>query len=93
LAVREDVYLRILDILAESGSGLALPSVTLHRGAEGLDPERAREAEAAVRRWREEGTLPLPEFPHERMARLAGTLDYPPRRSPEQRRAAADGQQ
>jgi MscS family membrane protein len=90
LAVREDVYLRILDILAEGGTGLAHPSMVLHRGAEGLD--RARAAEAAVCQWREEGTLPLPEFPPERLARLVGTLEYPPGRSPEQRRAAAGGQ-
>jgi MscS family membrane protein len=93
LAVREDVYLRVLDILAESGTGLALPSLTLHRGAEGLDADRARAAEAAVHRWREEGTLPLPEFPPERVARLAGTLDYPPSGLPEQRRSAAAGQE
>jgi MscS family membrane protein len=90
LAVREDVYLRVLDILAESGTGLAHPSMVLHRGAEGLDLDRARAAEAAVRRWREEGTLPLPDFPLERLARLAGTIEYPPKRSSEQRRTAGD---
>ena len=89
LAVREDVYLRILDILAESGTGLALPSMTLHRGASGLDPDRTREAEAAVRRWREEGTLPFPEFPPERLAWLAGTIEYPASGWPEPRRSAA----
>ncbi|HSD43954.1 MAG TPA: mechanosensitive ion channel family protein [Burkholderiales bacterium] len=91
LAVREDVYLRILDILAESGTGLALPSMSLHRGADGLDPDRAREAEAAVRRWREEGALPFPEFPPERVARLARTIDYPASGLPEPRRSAAAG--
>jgi MscS family membrane protein len=81
MAVREDVYLRILDIVAESGTGLALPSVTLHRHADGFDPHGARETEAVVRRWRR---LPLPEFPPERVAELAGTLSYPPGQSPEE---------
>ena len=84
LAVREDIYLRIMDIVAESGTGLALPSQTLHERAEGFDPERARAAEAEVRRWRAEGTLPMPEFPPERVAELAGTLGYPPGASPGQ---------
>jgi MscS family membrane protein len=91
LAVREDVYLRILDILTESGTGLALPSISLHRGADGLDPNRAREAEAAVHRWREEGALPFPEFPPERVARLARTIEYPASGLPEPRRSAAAG--
>lgn len=92
LAAREDVYLRILDILAESGTGLAHPSMVLHRSGDGLDSDRARAAEAAVRRWREEGTLPLPEFPLDRRARLAGTVEYPPNASPRQGHATAGGQ-
>lgn len=91
LAVREDIYLRIMDIVAQSGTSFALPSQTIHRGSDGLDPDRARAAEAEVRRWRAEGTLPLPEFQPERVARLAGTLDYPPNGSPEQQRAAPPG--
>lgn len=80
LAVREDIYLRIMDIVAESGTGFALPSQTIYRGGAGLDPERARAAEAEVRRWRAEGTLPMPEFSPEHVARLRGTLEYPPNR-------------
>jgi len=80
LAVREDIYLRIMDIVAEAGTSFALPSQTIYRGDAGLDPDRARAAEAEVQRWRAEGTLPIPEFPPERVAQLRGTLDYPPRR-------------
>ncbi len=77
MAVREDLYLRVLDIIAESGTGLARPIQAIYRHAEGPDPERARAAEAEVRRWREEGTLPFPDFPPERVAQLTDTLDYP----------------
>ncbi len=77
VAVREDLYLRVLDIIAESGTGLARPIQAIYRHAEGPDPERARAAEAEVRRWREEGTLPFPDFPPERVAQLADTLEYP----------------
>ena len=91
LAVREDVFLRMLDIVAESGAKFALPSQTIHWGEDGLDRERALAAEAEVQRWRAEGTLPMPEFPPDRVARLGGTLDYPPKGSPEQGDGAPTG--
>jgi MscS family membrane protein len=92
LAVREDIYLRIMDIVAESATGFALPSQTIYRAGDGLDPERARAVEAEVQRWRSEGALPMPEFPPERLAQLRDTLDYPPNGSPaQQRRTASTG--
>jgi len=80
LAVREDVYLRLMDIVADSGTGFAFPSQTTYvtRDA-GLDAAKGRAAEARVREWREQGSLCLPEFPREAVAALDGTLDYPPR--------------
>jgi MscS family membrane protein len=89
LAVREDVYLRIMDIVAQSATGFAFPSQTIYRGSDGLDPDRARAVEAEVRRWRAEGSLPMPEFPADRIAELRDTIDYPPNGSPEQQRRAA----
>jgi MscS family membrane protein len=89
LAVREDIYLRIIDIVAQSATGFALPSQTIYRGSDGLDPDRARAVEAEVRRWRAEGSLPMPEFPADRLAQLRDTLDYPPNGSPQQQRRAA----
>ncbi len=76
--IREDIYLRILDIVAESGAYFAYPSQTLYLGRDGgRDAERTASAEAAVGRWRAEGTLPIPEFPESRILEIAGTLDYP----------------
>jgi MscS family membrane protein len=78
LGVREDIYLHIMDIVAQSGTSFAFPSQTIYRGGDGLDSDLARAAEAEVRRWRAEGTLPMPEFSPERVAQLRGTLHYPP---------------
>jgi MscS family membrane protein len=79
LAIREDVFLRIMDVIEASGTGFAFPSQTLYmeRGA-GPDPERTREAEARVAAWRERGELQLPHFTREEIDALDDTLDYPP---------------
>lgn len=79
LAVREDVYLRIMDIVAASGTGFAFPSQTTYLATDGgVDGTKAREAEARVRDARERGELCLPEFPPERVSALRGSLAYPP---------------
>ncbi len=80
LAVKEDIYLRIMDIVAASGTGFAFPSQTTYFARDGgLDQPRSRAVEARVREWRDAGTLNLPEFPREVVVALDDTLDYPPR--------------
>ncbi len=78
VAIREDIFLRIMDIVAASGTGFAIPSQTLYLGRDsGLDADRSRAAEAQVAAWRAEGRLPLPEFPAHEVQALKGTLRYP----------------
>ena len=83
LEVAEDLNLRIMDIIAKSGSSLAVPAqmTYLERG-KGLDEELAREAEAKVKKWRKKNELYLPSFPKETIEELQGSLDYPPTGSP-----------
>ena len=82
LAIQEDLLLRIMDVVAASGSGFAFPSQTIYTGADtGLDAEKTRAAETQVHTWREANALGLPHFRAEQLAALASTLDYPPRGS------------
>ncbi len=79
-AVREDIYLRFMDIVAASGTGFAFPSQTLYMGRDdGLDPEGTRRAEEQVQVWRKEGKFPFPNFSEEEIAELNGTAEYPPK--------------
>lgn len=79
LQIREDVFLRVMDIVEEAGTGFAFPSSTTYVGRdEGLDEKAAREAEARVAAWREASELPFPEFSPERRAAVLDTLDWPP---------------
>jgi MscS family membrane protein len=83
-AIREDVLLRMSEIVKESGSSFAFPSQTLYMGRDdGLDSERCETAAKEVESWRKAGKLPFPRFAADRIEQLEGTLDYPPRGSVE----------
>jgi MscS family membrane protein len=82
LKIREDIYLRMMDVIRESGTGFAFPSQTLYLGRDrGLNDERRQSAESQVQGWREVGELPFPDFREQTIAETHGTLDYPPRGS------------
>ncbi|MBP1596673.1 MAG: mechanosensitive ion channel protein MscS [Acidobacteria bacterium] len=78
LSIQEDLLLRIMDIVEESGTGFAFPSQTTYFGRDpGLDPEKTKAALAAVERWRQEKHIPFPDHDAETIARLKQTLDFP----------------
>jgi MscS family membrane protein len=90
LAIQEDVFLRVMDIVLQSGSGFAFPSQTLYFARDGgLAADRTQAAEAHVRQWRQEGCLPFPNFSPEQVQRMRGTLVYPPPGSSESPIAAS----
>ncbi len=79
LAIREDVFLRIMDVIDRAGSGFAFPSQTAYLARDGgLDPERTRAAEEEIRKLRKEGKLPFPSFAEDEVPRLENTVDWPP---------------
>ena len=81
-AIREDIFLRIKDIVHESGSDFAFPSQTLYMARdENLDVERSEKARSEVQAWRSSGKLPFPTLSADRINELRGTLDWPPRGS------------
>lgn len=82
-AIREDINLRIMDIVKEAGTGFAFPSQTAYLGRDsGLDHEKASQAEREVQVWRGKGQLPFPEFDQHLRWEKEDILDYPPQGSP-----------
>lgn len=82
LSIQEDILLRLIDIVDESGTGFAFPSVVNYITRDGgADKERTARAEAIVQKLREESELPFPNFSLEKRKGLRDTLDYPPRGS------------
>ena len=73
-----------MDIIAKSGTGIAIPSQALYiqRGT-GFNEEKAWEADAQIQDWKNQNALFLPSFPQEKIDELQGLLDFPPIGSPD----------
>ena len=79
LEVQEDLLLRIMDIIEASGTGVAFPSSTTYLARDsGLDEAKGQGAMAIVKRWRDEGELPFPNFHPARISEFENKLEYPP---------------
>ncbi|MEO1091520.1 MAG: mechanosensitive ion channel family protein [Pseudomonadota bacterium] len=88
LAVQEDVNLRLIDIVEASGTGFAFPSTVNYVARDsGIDDQRRATVERAVQEWRDQDTLPFPEFDADSRYGMLDQLEYPPTGSPEGRRA------
>jgi MscS family membrane protein len=78
-AIREDLLLRIMDIVEKAGSGFAFPSQTLYFSRDsGLDKEHASAAERQVQQWRDQHQLPFPDFAPADKSAFRGSIVYPP---------------
>lgn len=79
LAVKEDIMLRMLDVVNRSGTDFAFPSQTVYFGKDaGLSKEKSVKAEAEVENLRNDKEMPLPEFTREQIEALRNQLKYPP---------------
>jgi MscS family membrane protein len=83
-AIREDIYLRVMKIVKDAGTGFAFPSRTVYQARDdGLNAERQQASEAQVRAWCSAQELPFPTFTAEYRKKTRNTLDYPPDGSPQ----------
>ncbi|QNL51682.1 mechanosensitive ion channel family protein [Olivibacter sp. SDN3] len=87
LEVQEDLYLRMLDVIATSGTQLARPAQTVHVAEENkFSPEKAAEVKEQVQQWQESGELQLPNFDADRINELKNTIPFPPEGSVSRKR-------
>lgn len=79
LPIQEELLLKIMDIVRESGSGFAFPSRTTYLAQDaGMDAGKTQEAILKVRQWREKGEWPFPDFSTETPGQTNNQLKYPP---------------
>jgi MscS family membrane protein len=77
-AIREDLLLRIMEIVEKAGSAFAVPANTVYLTRDpGLDKERAAAAERQVQQWRNQRQLPFPDFAPADKSALRGSITYP----------------
>jgi len=77
-AVREDLLLRMLDLVDEAGTGVALPSQTLYLNRDsGVEKEKAENATRKITELRENKKLPFPDFHEEDISSFKGSIEYP----------------
>jgi MscS family membrane protein len=77
-AVREDLLLRIMDVMEDSGSGLALPSQTLYLSRDaGVEKEKAENAAKKIADLRDGKQLPFPDFHGDDISQFKGSIAYP----------------
>jgi MscS family membrane protein len=78
LAIREDILLRIMDIVDAAGTGFAFPSQTVYLGRDtGVDKEKAERVARQVQKWRESNQLPFPDFKPDEISAFSNSLPYP----------------
>ena len=80
MAIQEDIFFRVGEIVEKAGSGFAFPSATVYTAKDdGIDKRKGAAVEKVVQQWRGEDLYPFPDTPPERLAPLLGTIEYPPK--------------
>lgn len=76
--VQEDLLLRIMDIISNSGTSLAYPSQTIYFARDnGNSEEKTAQASETVKQWKEKGELQLPKFDPKHIEEIKGSIRYP----------------
>jgi MscS family membrane protein len=78
LAIREDLLLRIMDLVAGAGTGFGLPPALSVGREPGIDKEKAANAAHQVQKWRESNRLPFPDHAAADISEISNSLPYPP---------------
>jgi MscS family membrane protein len=79
LAIREDLLLRIMDMVVASGTGFGLPPNAIKiTGNSGLDQEKTAKAVQEVQKWRDANRLPFPDHAPAEISEFSNKLPYPP---------------
>ena len=85
LEVKEDLLLRMMDVVEASGTSFAFPSQTLYLTRDkGLSGEKTQDAEERVKEWRQHGEMQIPSFDPALINKLKDSVAYPPDGSAQQ---------
>ena len=81
-AVREDLLLRLMDIVDEAGTGFAMPGQALVISRDsGLEKEKSDAAVKKIEELRDGKRLPFPDYHSQDISSFKGSIEYPQRDS------------
>lgn len=85
-AIREDILLKLFEIVNNSGTEFAFPSQTIfiEKGYR-ANREKQQEEHDEVQRWRDEKHYPFPEMDKDSVGAILNKQTYPSKRQPPQR--------
>lgn len=79
LEIKEDILLRIMDLVTESGTGFAFPSQTLYFAKDdGISADKSKAVSDKVKDWTEKGEMQLPKFHPDKIEEINDSIVYPP---------------
>src|SRR5690606_42151030 len=82
LEVQEDLLLRIMDIVKQSGTDFAYPSQTIYIAKDqGISNENKQKSAEKVQQWSAENNLQLPHYDAHRIQQIKNSIPYPPKGS------------
>ncbi len=76
--IHEDLLLRMMDIVAQSGTFFAIPTQMAYTPKDLFNSEKAAEVTDIVHNWQDKGELQLPKFDPAHVEKIKGTIQYPP---------------
>src|SRR5882762_4603429 len=77
-AIREDLLLRIMEIVEKAGSAFGVPANTVYLTRDpGLDKEKTAAAEQQVQQWRAQRQLLFQDIAPTEKSALRGSITYP----------------
>lgn len=82
LAIREDIMLRVMEIVEECGSSFAFPSKTVyHEPSHALPEDKVQHSLDEFTELKKSGSSPFPDYTPAQYDKLRATLTYPPKGS------------
>ena len=77
-AIREDILLRIIELVETIGTAWGIPSQVAYVSKEqAIDADRVANAASEVRKWESSNQVPFPDFAQENISGMRGTVPYP----------------
>ena len=77
-AIREDLLLRIIELVESIGAAWGIPSQVAYISKEqAVDANRMAHAANEVRKWETSNQVPFPDFAQDHISAIRGTVPYP----------------